>query len=145
MEEPWKWKQTLSLNGQENPKNFWSPLKIFTWSVVLWYFVFCSSFWLDMLVFFVLVKFWVLGWKILYDFMKINLIKRKNDQYWNSHISVLVRSCKPTCLVGITERLGTQNFCFVSRSWKAEKTSYSIAFFVARYQQLLLSTCPQDC
>ena len=40
---------------------------------------------------------------ILDDFMKINLIKRKNDQYRNGHISVLAMSRKPTCPVGITE------------------------------------------
>ena len=37
------------------------------------------------------------------DFMKINLIKRKNDQNRNGHISVLAMSRKPTCPVGITE------------------------------------------
>lgn len=37
------------------------------------------------------------------DFVKINLIKRKNDQYRNGHISVLAMSRKPTCPVGITE------------------------------------------
>lgn len=42
---------------------------------------------------------------IFEDFMKINLIKRKNDQHRDGHVSVLVRSCKPTCPVGITERL----------------------------------------
>ena len=42
---------------------------------------------------------------ILDDFMKINLIKRKNDQYRNGHISVLAMSRKPiyTCPVGITK------------------------------------------
>ena len=40
---------------------------------------------------------------ILDDFMKIDLIKRKNDQYRNGHISVLAMSRKPTCPVGITE------------------------------------------
>ena len=40
---------------------------------------------------------------ILDDFMKISLIKRKNDQYRNGHISVLAMSRKPTCPVGITE------------------------------------------
>ena len=38
---------------------------------------------------------------ILDDFMKINLIKCKNDQYRNGHISVLGMSRKPTCPVGI--------------------------------------------
>ena len=39
------------------------------------------------------------------DFVKINLIKRKNDQYRNGHISVLAMSRKPiyTCPVGITK------------------------------------------
>ena len=37
--------------------------------------------------------------------MKINLIKRKNDRHRDGHVSVLERSCKPTCPVGITERL----------------------------------------
>ena len=40
---------------------------------------------------------------ILDDFMKINLIKCKNDQYRNGHISVLGMSRKPTCPVGIIE------------------------------------------
>ena len=39
------------------------------------------------------------------DFMQINLIKRKNDQYRNGHVSVIARSRKPTYPVGITERL----------------------------------------
>ena len=42
---------------------------------------------------------------IFEDFVKTNLIKRKNDQHRDGHVSVLVRSCKPTCPVGITERL----------------------------------------
>ena len=42
---------------------------------------------------------------IFEDFMKINLIKRKNDRHRDGHVSVLERSCKPTCPVGITERL----------------------------------------
>lgn len=42
---------------------------------------------------------------IFEDFMKINLIKRKNDQHRDGHVSVFERSCKPTCPVGITERL----------------------------------------
>ena len=39
------------------------------------------------------------------DFMQINLIKRKNDKYRDGHVSVIARSRKPTCPVGITERL----------------------------------------
>ena len=39
------------------------------------------------------------------DFMQIDLIKRKNDQYRDGHVSVIARSRKPTCPVGITERL----------------------------------------
>ena len=39
------------------------------------------------------------------DFMQINLIKRNNDQYRDGHVSVIARSRKPTCPVGITERL----------------------------------------
>lgn len=49
-------------------------------------------------MFFILVKFLNLRVKditILDDFMKINLIKRKNDQYREGHISVLARSLKP--------------------------------------------------
>ena len=46
---------------------------------------------------------------ILEDFMKINLIKCKNDQYRNGHISVLGMSRKPTCPVGIIEDFF---FCF---------------------------------
>lgn len=42
---------------------------------------------------------------IFEDFVKTNLIKRKNDQHRDGHVSVLVRSCKPTCPAGITERL----------------------------------------
>ena len=37
------------------------------------------------------------------DFMKVYLIKRKNDQYMDGHVSVIARSRKPTCPVGITE------------------------------------------
>ena len=37
------------------------------------------------------------------DFMKVHLIMRKNDQYRNGDVSVIARSRKPTCLVGITE------------------------------------------
>ena len=39
------------------------------------------------------------------DFMKVYLIKRKNDQYRDGHVSVISRSRKPTCPVGITERI----------------------------------------
>ena len=39
------------------------------------------------------------------DFMKVYLIKRKNDQYREGHVSVVARSRKPTCPVGITERM----------------------------------------
>ena len=42
---------------------------------------------------------------ILDGFVKINLIKRKNDQYREGHVSRLAISRKPTCPVGITERL----------------------------------------
>ena len=39
------------------------------------------------------------------DFMKVYLVKRKNDQYRDGHFSVIARSQKPTCPVGITERI----------------------------------------
>ena len=39
------------------------------------------------------------------DFMKVYLIKRKNDQYRDGHVSVIAESRKPTCPVGITERI----------------------------------------
>ena len=39
------------------------------------------------------------------DFMKVYLIKRKNDQYRDGHVSVIARSRKPTCPVGIIERI----------------------------------------
>ena len=39
------------------------------------------------------------------DFMKVYLIMRKNDQYRDGHVSVIARSRKLTCPVGITERL----------------------------------------
>ena len=39
------------------------------------------------------------------DFMKVYLIMRKNDQYRNGHVSVVARSRKSTCPVGITGRL----------------------------------------
>ena len=42
---------------------------------------------------------------ILEDFMKVYLIKRKNDQYKDGHVSVMARSRKPNCPVGITERI----------------------------------------
>ena len=38
------------------------------------------------------------------DFMKVYLIKRKNDQYKDGHVSVISRSRKPTCPVGIAAR-----------------------------------------
>ena len=41
----------------------------------------------------------------IFDFMKVYLIMRKNDQYRDGHISVIDNWCrKPTCPVGITER-----------------------------------------
>ena len=39
------------------------------------------------------------------NFMKVFLIKRKNDQYKDGHVSVIARSRKPTCPMGITERI----------------------------------------
>ena len=39
------------------------------------------------------------------DFMKVLLIMRKNDQYRDGHVSVIARSRKPTCPVGITDRV----------------------------------------
>lgn len=39
------------------------------------------------------------------DFMKVYLIKRENDQYRDGHVSVIARSRKPTCPVGIIERI----------------------------------------
>ena len=42
---------------------------------------------------------------IFEDFMKVYLIKRKNDQYKDGHVSVIARSRKPTCPVGIIERI----------------------------------------
>ena len=39
------------------------------------------------------------------DFMKVYLVKRKNDQYRDGHFSVIARARKPTCPVGITERI----------------------------------------
>ena len=39
------------------------------------------------------------------DFMKVYPIMRKNDQYREGHVSVIARYRKPTCPVGITERL----------------------------------------
>ena len=37
---------------------------------------------------------------IFEDFMKVYLIKRKNDQYKDGHVSVIARSRKPTSPVG---------------------------------------------
>lgn len=34
---------------------------------------------------------------VFHDFMKVYLIKRKNDQCRNGHVSVMARSRKPTC------------------------------------------------
>ena len=39
------------------------------------------------------------------DFIKVYLFKCMNDQYRDGHISVIARSWKPTCPVGITERI----------------------------------------
>ena len=39
------------------------------------------------------------------DFTKVYLIKRKIDQYKDGHVSVIARSLKPTCPVGISERI----------------------------------------
>lgn len=39
------------------------------------------------------------------DFMNVYLVKRKNDQYKDGHVSVIARSRKLTCPVGITEKL----------------------------------------
>ena len=39
------------------------------------------------------------------DFMKVYLFKCMNDQYRDGHVSVIARSRKPTCPVGITERI----------------------------------------
>ena len=39
------------------------------------------------------------------DYMKVFLIKRKNDQYRDGHVSVIARSRKLTCPVWISERL----------------------------------------
>ena len=39
------------------------------------------------------------------DFTKVYLIKRKIDQYKDGHVSVITRSLKPTCPVGISERI----------------------------------------
>ena len=42
----------------------------------------------------------------IFDFMKVYLIMRKNDQYRDGHVSVIDNRCrKPTCLMGITERI----------------------------------------
>ena len=37
--------------------------------------------------------------------MWVYLIKRTNNQYKDGHVSVIARSQKPTCPVGITERI----------------------------------------
>jgi len=37
--------------------------------------------------------------------MKSYFLKRKNDQYRDGHVSVIALSRKPTCPVGITEKL----------------------------------------
>ena len=42
------------------------------------------------------------------DFMKVYLIMRRNDQYRDGHVLVIARSRKPTCPVGITERILSQ-------------------------------------
>ena len=40
--------------------------------------------------------------------MKVYLIMRKNDQYRDGHVSVIDNRCrKPTCPVGITERISS--------------------------------------
>ena len=39
------------------------------------------------------------------DHMALTLSKRKNDQYRKGHVSIISRSGKPTCPVGITEGL----------------------------------------
>ena len=44
----------------------------------------------------------------IFDFMKVYLIMRKNDQYRDGHVSVIDNWCrKPTCPVGITERISS--------------------------------------
>ena len=44
----------------------------------------------------------------IFDFMKVYLIMRKNDQYRDGHVSVIDNRCrKPTCLMGITERISS--------------------------------------
>ena len=47
----------------------------------------------------------VRGVAIFNSFMKVYLIKRKNDQYRDLHVSVIARSREPTLPVGITERM----------------------------------------
>ena len=42
---------------------------------------------------------------IFEDFMKVYLIKCKSDQYKDGHVSVIARSRKPTCPMGICERI----------------------------------------
>ena len=42
----------------------------------------------------------------IFDFLKIYLIMRKNDQYRDGHVSVIDHCLrKPSCPVGITERI----------------------------------------
>ena len=42
----------------------------------------------------------------IFDFLKIYLIMCKNDQYRDGHVSVIAHcSQKPSCPVGITERI----------------------------------------
>ena len=42
----------------------------------------------------------------IFDFLKIYLIMRKNDQYRDGHVSVIAHcSWQPSCPVGITERI----------------------------------------
>ena len=42
----------------------------------------------------------------IFDFMKVYLIMRKNDQYRDGHVSVIdYWSRKPTCPAGIIERI----------------------------------------
>ena len=44
----------------------------------------------------------------IFDFMKVYLIMRKNDQYWDGYVSVIdYWSRKPTCLAGIIERISS--------------------------------------
>ena len=44
----------------------------------------------------------------IFDFMKVYLIMRKNDQYRDGHAPVIDNwSLKPTCPVGVTERISS--------------------------------------